>query len=451
MLIYHRDGMTVNILWGALQTKAGLIELAIGWLCVFGGWHVARYVYRHWFASHPGRFDQFLPYLLFRLVLPMSSQVLVILSTVTWVLLLGRAGIVLPMMSAMLFWFGAIRVLTAVVRQVLPKGKLERHSEHVLATTLWFGFISWAIGFDHFVLNWLDSVGFTVGKSRLSLLTMISALLWVSVIMVCSLWVSKLAEARVMKLQQVDLNLRIVITKLLRSTLMVVGVLVALPVLGVDLSVLSVFGGALGVGLGFGLQKIASNYVSGFIILLDRSIRVGDRLMVDNRVGYVSKITSRYVVLKGLDGSEALVPNDTLIANTVLNQSYSDKAMWTSVPIQVGYSTDLDQALAILIEVAKAHPRVMKSSGPGSYVTAFADSGINLELGFWVADPENGFTGLKSDLYLAIWRRFKQEGIEIPFPQREVRLLGDLQLKQAADPIPAAPSAPATPQSEVRT
>ncbi|MDN0084797.1 mechanosensitive ion channel [Crenobacter sp. SG2305] len=425
MLIYHRDTLTLNILLGALETKAGLVELAIGLFCVFVGWHVARYVYRRWFATHPGRFDLFLPYLLFRLVLPMSSQVLVILSTVVWVLLLGRSGIVLPIMSAMLFWFGAIRVLTAVVRQVLPQGKLERHSEHVLATTLWIGFISWAIGFDHFVLDWLDSVAFTVGKTRLSLLTMISTLLWVSVIMICSLWVSKLAEARVMKLQQVDLNLRIVITKLLRTVLVVVGVLVALPVLGVDLSVLSVFGGALGVGLGFGLQKIASNYVSGFIILLDRSIRVGDRLMVDNRVGYVSKLTSRYVVLKGLDGSEALVPNDTLISNTVLNQSYSDKAMWASLSIQVGYSTDLDVALGILAEAAKEHPRVMRTPGPGAYVTAFAESGINLDLGFWVADPENGFMGLKSDLYLAIWRRFKQEGIEIPFPQREVRILAD--------------------------
>jgi small-conductance mechanosensitive channel len=147
--------------------------------------------------------------------------------------------------------------------------------------------------------------------------------------------------------------------------------------------------------------------------------------MVDNRVGYVSKITARYVVLKGLDGSEALVPNDTLISNTVLNQSYSDKAMCTSLPIQVGYITDLDVALGILVEVAKGHPRVMKNPGPGGYVTAFADSGINLDLGFWVADPENGFMGLKSDLYLAIWRRFKLEGIEIPFPQREVRLLAD--------------------------
>jgi small-conductance mechanosensitive channel len=191
---------------------------------------------------------------------------------------------------------------------------------------------------------------------------------------------------------------------------------------GIDLTVLSVFGGALGVGLGFGLQKIASNYVSGFIILLDRSIRIGDRLMVDNRVGYVSKITSRFVVLKSADGSEALVPNDTLIANTVINQSYTDKSLWISLPIQVAYGTDLHQALALLCQAA-SHPRVKTDPAPSAFVVAFADSGINLEVGLWVSDPENGMLSLRSDINLRIWQLFSQHGIQIPYPQREVHVL----------------------------
>jgi small-conductance mechanosensitive channel len=308
------------------------------------------------------------------------------------------------------------------VRHALPDGKLERSTEHFMAMLLWTGFASWAVGVDSVVLDWLESVSFHIGKNQINLLMILSALVWVSVIMVGALWVSKLIEKRVMKLSDVDLSLRIVFTKLARTLLMVTGVLVALPIVGIDLTVLSVFGGALGVGLGFGLQKIASNYVSGFIILLDRSIRIGDRLMVDNRVGYVSKITSRFVVLKSADGSEALVPNDTLIANTVINQSYTDKSLWISLPIQVAYGTDLHQALALLCQAA-SHPRVKTDPAPSAFVVAFADSGINLEVGLWVSDPENGMLSLRSDINLRIWQLFSQHGIQIPYPQREVHVL----------------------------
>jgi small-conductance mechanosensitive channel len=250
----------------------------------------------------------------------------------------------------------------------------------------------------------------------------LTALWWVSIIIIGTLWVSRVVEKRLMHISEIDLSLRIVFTKLIRSIMLIAAVLVALPVVGIDLTVLSVFGGALGVGLGFGLQKIASNYISGFIILLDRSIRIGDRLVVDNKAGYVSKITARYVVLKGLDGSEALVPNDTLIANAVINQSYTDKAIWISLPVQVDYGSNLDHVLEILKEAA-VHPRLMPDTEPTPFVTAFAESGINIEVGVWVSDPENGMLALRSDINLAIWRKFKQHGISIPFPQREVRVV----------------------------
>jgi small-conductance mechanosensitive channel len=379
-------------------------------------------VYRRLFAHHPERYDRFLPYAGFRLVLPLASQVLVIVSAGLWRLILGEAPQLLPIASAMLFWLGLIRLATAMVRQALPKGRFERTTEHFLATLFWLGFVSWAIGVDTLAVDWLESIHFHVGKVEVNLYMILTGLLWVAIILVGSLWVSRIIESRVMKLSDIDLSLRIVFTKLARTVLLVAGVMVALPIIGIDLTVLSVFGGALGVGLGFGLQKIASNYVSGFIILLDRSIRIGDRLMIDNRTGYVTKITSRYVVLKTADGSEALVPNDTLIANTVVNQSYSDKSIWTSVTVQVGYDSDLELVLRLLREAA-VHSRVLNDPAPASFVTAFADSGINTELGFWVADPENGFLGLKSEINLAIWRAFKQHGISIPFPQREVRIL----------------------------
>ena len=331
----------------------------------------------------------------------------------------------LLVVSAMLLlWMSIIRILAAVVRHALPDGKLERSTEHFLSMLLWLAFASWAVGVDTVVLDWLESISFRVGKTQIDLLMILSALVWVSVIMVGAMWLSKLIEKRVMKLSDVDLSLRIVFTKLARTLLMVVGVMVALPIVGIDLTVLSVFGGALGVGLGFGLQKIASNYVSGFIILLDRSIRIGDRLMVDNRVGYVSKITSRFVVLKSADGSEILVPNEALIANTVINQSYTDKALWISLPVQVSYETNLEEALALLRQAA-THPRVKTDPAPAAFVIGFADSGINLEVGLWVSDPENGMLSLRSEINLRIWKLFAEHGIQIPYPQREVRVVNE--------------------------
>ena len=422
-MLEHDSTLTFDRLVAAIQGPTGWMELLVAAVGVVLAFWLSRRIHRRYFAANPADWG-FGKYLMYRLVLPLSAQLWTQLAAVLWQLAVGVRSELLVVSATLLFWMSIIRVLTAVVRHALPEGKLERSTEHFMSMLLWTGFASWAVGVDTVVLDWLESISFRVGKNEIDLLMILSALVWVSVIMVGALWVSKLIEQRVMKLSDVDLSLRIVFTKLARTLLMVTGVLVALPIVGIDLTVLSVFGGALGVGLGFGLQKIASNYVSGFIILLDRSIRLGDRLMVENRTGYVTKITSRYIVLKTADGSEALVPNDTLIANTVVNQSYSDKAIWTSVPVQVAYGTDLEQALSLLKQAAE-HPRILKDPAPNAFVTLFADSGINLELGFWVADPENGFLGLKSDVNLAIWRLFQQYGISIPFPQREVRMLGE--------------------------
>ncbi|WP_233201094.1 mechanosensitive ion channel family protein [Chromobacterium alticapitis] len=424
MLLFIRKEMDFFALLDALQTPNGLIELGIGAVCVLLAIAIARNLYRRWFTHNPERYEQFLPYMGFRLVLPLTAQLLVIAASLAWGRLEHAPMLVLHIFSAMLFWLAVIRLCTAVVRQAFPHGRFERHSEHLLATALWLGFVSWTIGFDVAMTDWLESMTFSIGKTKLDMLTILNGLLWVTIIVVVALWASRLIEARIMKLKHLDSNLRIVFAKLTRIILVVVAVMVALPVVGIDLTVLAALGGGFTIGLGLSLQNIARNFLSGFVILLDRSIRIGDRLMVGDRVGNVTRMTSRYVVLRGGDGSEALIPNDLLVSNTVVNQSYSEKSLWTSVPVQVAYGTDLDLAISLLKQAA-AHPRVQAQPAPNAFVTLFADSGINMELGFWVQDPENGFLGLKSDINLAIWRLFKQHNIEIPFPQREVRIVGD--------------------------
>jgi small-conductance mechanosensitive channel len=186
-----------------------------------------------------------------------------------------------------------------------------------------------------------------------------------------------------------------------------------------------VFGGALGVGLGFGLQKIASNYVSGFIILLDNSIRIGNIISVGNDRGQVTRITTRFTVLRNQTGIESLVPNELLISSVVQNESYSDQQVRVGLPIQISYGSDLELAMRLLVDAAKAHVRVLPEPEPAVLLKEFADSGINLELGCWITDPENGLGILRSDINLAIWQSFKQHGIVIPFPQREIHILGE--------------------------
>ncbi|TDR81956.1 mechanosensitive ion channel family protein [Paludibacterium purpuratum] len=416
-MFFRRDEMSVDALLGAMQTWAGLTELCIGVLCVLFGWRLSREVYRRYFADNPARYDHFLPYAGLRLIMPLSAEALLLLFALVWGVMLHHRPHVLLAFSATLFWLGLIRLLTAVVREILPRGRFERRTEHILASLSWLAFVTWAIQLDDFAVEWMESISFRVGKVQLDLSMVLGALLWVSVIMFVALWVSRLVERRLMRLNELDLSLRLVFSKLARTVLMVTAVLIALPIVGIDLTVLSVFGGALGVGLGFGLQKIASSYISGFIILLDRSIRIGDRLTIGDRVGNVTKITSRFVVLKSGDGSEALIPNETMIASTVINQSYSDSKIWSSVKVDVAYDTDLELALRLLEEAAR-QPRVV--DGPKGFVTLFGASGITLEVGFWVADPENGFLGLKSDIHMAIWRLFREHGVQMPFPQMEV-------------------------------
>ncbi len=201
--------------------------------------------------------------------------------------------------------------------------------------------------------------------------------------------------------------------------------LIALSFVGIDLTVLSVFGGAVGVGIGLGLQKLASNYIAGFTILLDRSIRVGDMITVDNRFGVVSKVTARYVVVRSLDGVEAIVPNETLVTTTVLNHSYTNKEIKIGLPVQISYDSDLDLAMKLMEQVALGESRTLRAvaTAPLVNVLGFADNGIDLELAVWINDPENGQANLKSALNVSIWKAFQTNGIKIPFPQREVRLL----------------------------
>ncbi len=327
--------------------------------------------------------------------------------------------LVVPLLLSMVL----IRVLVYILRHVFSPGGALGFFERTLAAVIWGAVALHITGVLPEVVHLLEQVGFHAGRQQISLWLLLQGSFWIAVTMLGALWAGGAIEARLMRAQVLHSSLKVALSRLSRSFLMVLAFLVVLPLLGIDLTVLSVFGGALGVGLGFGLQKIASNYVSGFIILLDRSVQLGDMITADNFYGVVKEITTRYSVVRSLDGREALIPNETLIAQTVLNHTHTDSKLRIATQVQVAYETDIDRVTGLLMGIAEAHPRVLKDPAPAVLLTRFADSGLDLELGFWIGDPENGQASVRSDLNLEILHAFRREGIEIPYPQRVLRMV----------------------------
>jgi small-conductance mechanosensitive channel len=366
---------------------------------------------RAWELGHGG---------LKRIAFPLLALLLVLLARVVaqeWISV-GLFAVAIPLLASL----AVIRMVFYVLRVSLVGAVWLASFERVFALLVWVIVALHILGLLPDLIAVIESVGFNIGKQRLSLWDLLQGVVAVLATVLAALWLSSVIEARLDRAAGLDDNLRQVFARLSKSLLIVLAVLIVLPLVGIDLTMLSVFGGALGVGLGLGLQKIASNYVSGFIILLDHSIRIGNTIAVGNDRGVVTSITTRYTVLKNPTGLESLVPNELLVGSVVQNESYSDTQMRIALPVQVAYDSDLERAMAIMVAAAQAQERVLADPAPAVFLKDFAESGINLELGVWIADPGNGTGPLRSEINLAIWREFKQAGIVIPFPQRELRI-----------------------------
>ncbi|MEW6118796.1 MAG: mechanosensitive ion channel domain-containing protein [Pseudomonadota bacterium] len=318
-----------------------------------------------------------------------------------------------------------VRLAVYALRYVFQPHDALRLWERTAAWLIWGAFALHITGLAPRIHAAMEALSFESGSHRFSLWLLFQAAVVIVVAIIAALAMARLIENRLMGFTQMNLSLRMALSKAARTVFLILAVLVALPAVGIDLTVLSVFGGALGVGIGFGLQKVASNYISGFIILLDRSVRIGDLVTVDNKYGEVSQINTRYTLLKALDGTESIVPNEMLISQTVVNHSLSRPNVRVAIPVQVAYDTDLERAESLLLGAAREHPRVIQDdpeSPPRVFLKEFADSGVNLELAVWIRDAEEGQNNLRSDINWAIWKRFKAEKIEIPFPQRVVHM-----------------------------
>jgi len=401
------DFQDPNFIW---QLLALLTSLLLAWL-----------IARRWQAGRTQENNGRLRQVGSRLAFPLSGM---LLTGVALLLLkpffsVSLLKLALPLLGSM----ALVRSVIFVLRQAFPGARWLTAWEKIIATLVWGWLALYITDLAPYVIDALEQFDFTLGKQKLNLWLVISGVTTVFLTLVFALWIAGVIETRLMGLQTLDGNLRIVGIRVTKAALTVVAIISSLAMVGIDMTALSVFTGALGVGLGFGLQKIASNYVSGFIILLERSIRIGNIVQVGADAGEVTQITTRYTVLKHPGGTEFIVPNETLIGSTVQNQTYSDHKLRLATVVGVAYDTDLDLAMRLLVECAKRQPRVLAEPEPKVLLTLFGDSSINLELGFWVDDPENGKMNVVSDINLAIWHAFKENGIQIPFPQREVRIL----------------------------
>ena len=316
-----------------------------------------------------------------------------------------------------------IRFVARVFTVAFPSSPFARLVEHLFSWLAWIAAVLWVLGVLPAIRAGLDDITFAFGREHVSLLTIIDGLLSAIVVLVVSLWVSAVLERQVLRQAVQDLSLRRVAANAIRATLLLVGLLFALTAVGVDLTALSVLGGAVGVGLGFGLQKLAANYVSGFVILFERSLRIGDTVKVDGFEGQVVDIKTRYTLIRALNGRESVVPNEKLISERVENLSLADPRVLLSTDISVGYASDVDQVIRILVEAAASAPRVLSDPGPGARLVEFGADGLRFSVFFWIDDPNNGQTNVRSDVNLAILRRLREAGVEIPYPQRVVRVL----------------------------
>ena len=313
-----------------------------------------------------------------------------------------------------------IRLTVRVLGVTFPEAGWVRVLERSVSWLAWIAVVLWITGVLPVMLDAMDEVRWKVGATRISLRNVVEGTLTASFVMVIALWVSAAIEKKLLHGSGNTLSLRKMAANIVRALLIFVGLLLALSAVGIDLTALSVFGGAIGVGVGLGLQKIAANYVSGFVVLAERSVRIGDMVRVDGFEGRITDIRTRYTVIRALNGRESIVPNEMLITQRVENSSLADPRVAINSTVQVAYGTDV-RALVPRLEAAVARvARVLETPAPTVQVANFAPDGIDLSVGFWINDSENGQGNVRSEVNLAVLDLLAAEGIEIPFPQRRV-------------------------------
>jgi small-conductance mechanosensitive channel len=400
----------------ALTQPSALIELASLLLCIGLAWSLVWLLRRSlgasdkrsiWFGQ---RLVDGVLFPLLLLCLAFAARALV----ARWVPL-AVFQIAVPVLVSLL----VIRVGVKVLQAAFTETPLVRLLEHTISWLAWGAVVLWVSGLLPIMLEELDQIHWKVGGTSMSVRTLIEGTLTAGAVLLFTLWISAAIEARLLQSATGgELSLRKALSNATRVVLMFVGLLLALSAVGVDLTALSVLGGAIGVGVGFGLQKLAANYVSGFVILAERSMRIGDNVKVDGFEGRITQINARYTVVRSVAGRESIVPNEMLITSRVENLSLADTNVLQTTQVSVAYDSDVDLVMRLLLDAVLSQPRVLREPEPAIALSNFGADGLEFQIGYWIADPENGAGGLKSLINLGILKALRAHQIEIPYPQR---------------------------------
>jgi small-conductance mechanosensitive channel len=398
----------------ALDTLAQVLIIAVSFALA---WYLAPRV-RPWLSAKIERFE-----------VRLLSKRAVLAVTVLF----------LPIISLIILWASVLLMAAAdwphdvidVVVSLLTAWVIVRLSSQIILDPSWARFVAvfaWTLVALHIlglltpILALLDSIAITLGTLRVSAQGLIKGSLFLIVLVWVAIAVSRMLDARLSSSTTLTPVVQALFSKLLKIGLITVAVLMAVTTMGIDLTVLAVFGGALGVGIGLGMQRVVANLFSGVLLLLDRSIKPGDIIAIGDSFGWVNFLGARYVSVVTRDGVEHLIPNEELVTQRVENWSHSNRLVRLKIPLGVHYKSDLPQAIALCVEAAQENERVLRNPDAKCLLNGFGDSSVDLEIRIWINDPQNGVSNLKSDVLLRVWHKFHEHGVEIPYPQRDLHL-----------------------------
>ena len=416
----HWVAQATDRLQALLQDQALLIELGVQAVYILGAlllMRLAGYPLKRLLAARLERMRYG----------PAHQLLLALMRIVPWVLLLlllwggrlafheaGRHAKLLHLAENLALAWVVIRFTSGLVR--------NHRIATAIAIAAWLLAALNIVGLLDPAIHLMDSMGVTIGHFRLSLLLVVKGVIFLTVLLWAANISSRVIEQRLTTFQTMAPAMQVLAAKLAKVVLITLAVVIALNSVGIDLTAFAVFSGAIGVGIGFGLQKVVSNLISGVILLLDRSIKPGDVIEIAGTYGWITRLNARFVSVSTRDGIEHLIPNEDLITQRVTNWSYSDEKVRLHVPVGIGYRSDVRQAMELCIEAAKGVSRVLETPSPVCLLKGFGDSAINLELRFWIRDPRNGTANVRSEVMLGIWDRFRENDIELPFPQRDLHI-----------------------------
>jgi small-conductance mechanosensitive channel len=423
----------IEAFFDILFTRTVVIEIAAVTACLWVGWFVGALLrdrYQRRGIMTPTALT--LSYFATQGIVVVTPVVVALLLVILARGLLFGAHFDVTLMDAAMRLIGAyvaVRIGVFLFAASLGNKSWMQHWENRLTLLIWLAIAAEYLGWLDPIIATLDSVGVAAGKSRITVWSILKLLFTLTLFVLVAAWISRWVERRLKKLNNLAPSTRIGIAKFANAFLIGLSILMGLNAAGVDLTALTVLTGAIGLGLGFGLQSIAANFVSGFVLLMDRSIKPGDVISLSGQAGtstenfgWVQELRGRYVVVRDRDGVEMLVPNQQLISNAVINWSYTDPRIRLKLPVRVSYRDDPELALQILLAACEGQRRVLKDPLPASRLMHFGENGIELELRFWIADPQDGVNNVRSDVNRAIWRLFKEHRITIPVTQHEVRV-----------------------------